>query len=851
MPGRMERPVSKATSGSVPLRRAPLVLVAAALSAGIVLGSHALLPLGFWALAGAGALVAAAVTFRKKHLHLLSGCLLAGAVLAGGAVHGHLAYFNVADDHIVTYTRASRMLATFRGRIVTAPKTFDVSAGLKYGYRPGARTSMLVEASSIRTGRTWQPASGLVRVVIKQPDRRLAAGQEVELAGWIYTPRGPDNPGQYDWAERARRAYVLARMDVESAGGVTILSGAERPWYGRLLWRLRAGMKQHLATTGQDRGSHLLTALLVGERSPALRSLNDAMVRAGIAHFLSISGLHLGVFLGFVYLLCRLAMFSPRRSAATVLVVLGAYMVLAEPRAPLLRSAMMAVSLCLATICHRRHSSLNALAGASIVLLAIDPLQLFSAAFQLSFGIVAGLVLLNRPVETLLFGRWKRRRGLMVFRGDQRLRRWLWYSAGNWATGAVAMVVTAYIVAAPLVAYHFGLFCPYAPLLSLLLLPLVVAVLIPGYLSMALLWPMPNLAHAFASLGARAGEALGGVVDLAERYLPGMSFELRPVGPVSVALCYAALLAVVFHRRLRRGRLWSGVFAAAAAGLIVYTQLPSPSPGAAELHLLAVGAGQCVVLRTPSGKTYIIDAGAQGGLDVYGRVLGPFLKDRRFPSPVAAFISHANSDHYSAMTGLLKHRRLAAVYVNEYFGRAGTRKAVPAAEAEILGELIAGADRLIRLGQAAGRKIVLDDRTSVEVLWPPPGRADLSGKNDVNNTSFVLRITCDDKSVLLPADVEAAAQAELAGQDIRADVLVMPHHGSWRATLSAFVAAVAPEAIIISTDCDPAVRFGVSPERRAFFRRLKKSTGYSSTAADGWIRVRFGSAGVDVRTMRP
>jgi len=842
----MEGQPSNATPRAAPLRRAPLVVVAAALAAGIVVGQLALLPMGFWAVTGGAAVLAAAVTFRTRHLHLLSSCLLAVGVLAAGAVHAHLAYFTIADDHIVTYTRPARTLATIRGRIATAPKTFDAGAGVAYGYRPGPRTSMLVEASAIRTGRTWQPVSGLVRVVVKQADRRLGPGQDVELAGWLGRPRGPDNPGQYDWAERSRKNTVHVRMDVESAGGVTILSDLDGSWAQKVIWRLRAGLRQHLATTGQDRGSHLLAALLVGERSGALRSLNDAMVRSGIAHFLSISGLHLGVFLGFVYLLCRLAMLTPRRSAVAVLLVLGAYMLLAEPRAPLLRATLMAASLCFATICRRRHSVLNALAAAAIILLALDPLRLFAAGFQLSFVIVAGLILLCRPIETLLFGRWKRRRGLMVFRDDQRFKRWLWYSAGNWATGAVAMVVTAYLVAAPLVAYHFGLFCPYAPLLSLLLLPMVVAVLIPGYVSMGLAGPMPNLAYAFASLAARAAGALADVVDLAAKHLPGMTFELRPVGPVSVALCYAGLLVWLFHGYVRHGRLWGSAALAAAAGLLVASQLPAVPPAVAELHVLDVGHGQCVVLRTPSGKTVLIDAGAQRGLDVCGRVLGPFLQARRFPAPEAAFISHANSDHYSAMPGVMAHGRLATVYLNEYFGRPGRRKTVPDAEADILGKLTAGADKLIRVSTATTGRIALDDRTSVEVLWPPAGRTDLT----VNDTSLVLRVTCDDKTVLLTGDASEVAQEELAASGARADVLLMPHHGAWTDALDSFVRAVGPEVVIVSTGSDPSRRLGASAERAGFFAGLKESTRYASTALNGWVRIRFGAAAVDVQTMR-
>jgi len=841
-----ERPLANATSRSVPLHRAPLVVVAGAMAAGIAAGRFGVLPLGFWAAVGAGALVATGVTFRKKHLHLLTACLLAISVLAGGAVHGHLAYFNVADDHIVTYTDSGRMLATFRGRVVTAPKTFDAGEGITYGYRPGPRTSMLVEATAIRTGDTWRDVSGLVRVLVKQADRRLAAGHEVELAGWLARPRGPANPGQHDWAAEARKAYVLAKMDVESAGGVTIISDVARSWWRDVAWRLRAGMRQHLATAGDDRGSHLLAALLVGERSESLRSLNDVMVRAGIAHFLSISGLHLGVFLGFVYLLCRLVMLPPRRSAMVVLVVLAVYMVLAEPRAPLLRSAMMAGSLCLATIYHRTHSSLNALAAAAIVLLVIEPLQMFSAGFQLSFVIVAGLVLLHKGVEGLLFGRWKRRRGLMVFRDDRRFRRWVWFSAGNWATGAVAMAVTAYVVAAPLVAYHFGLFCPYGAPLSLLLFPLVVAVLVPGYLSMALALPMPNLSYAFAFLASRVAGVLAGAVDLAREHLPGMAFELRPVSAVGVAACYVALLAVLFHRRIRWGRWWAGGSVAATAGLLVATQLTAPAPAQAELHMLAVGSGQCAVLRTPSGKTYLIDAGAQGGLDVHGRVLGPFLRTMRFPPPRAAFISHANSDHYSALPDLLADHRLEVVYINEYFGRLGKRKAVPEAEAKVLGVLEAGSDRVIRLRGGAGQVIDLDDRTRVEVIWPPPERDDLT----INGTSLVLRITCDGASVLLPGDLEKVGQGELAGDTrLNADVLVLPHHGSWRETMAAFTKAVSPKVVVVSASSDPSSHVSGDEDRKAFFARLKRTTAYATTARSGWVCVRFGSAGVDVERM--
>lgn len=827
--------------------RAPMAVVAISLAAGIAAGRFMPLTTGFWAVLAGAAFIGALVTFRAKHLHLLTCGAVVTLVTALGAVHARLAYFHIAEDHIATYTGRSDILATIRGSVATAPKSYSADRGVVFGYRPKPRTGMLVAVTAVDTRDGWRPAGGLVRVTVKEPVHSLQPGMDVELVGRLGRFRGPGNPGQFDWSAAARDRQTLARFTVEGADGVTIIDadGDEKSWPIRAVRHLRAAARQHLAMTGDQRDASLLKALLLGERDPALATLNRAMVRAGVAHFLSISGLHLAVFLGLVFLLCRLIL-SPRRAAMVVLVVLAIYMLTTEPRAPLLRSAAMATALCLAIILRRPQCSLNALAVAAVILLAVDPLQLFSAAFQLSFAIVAGLLLFCRNVEDLLFGRWRRRRGLMVFRDEDRLKRWAWYTLGNLFTGAVAMATTAYVVAAPLVAYHFGLFCPYAAVLSLLLFPLVVAVLVPGYVAIALAAAMPGLSHSIGTMAAGAANLLATAVE-GLQVLPGMSFELFPMTPAAPALCYAAMLLIAARRRLRFARPAAAAVAAIAVAVIVWSQLPAAAPEDAELHLLSVGAGQCALLRTPGGKTVLIDAGTQSGFDAYEQTLGPFLRYNRFHAPTAAFVSHANSDHYNAMAPLMQRRHLQDVYVNEYFGRPVRGIETPQDERKILGILTRGADRVIRL--EPGRTIRLDNRTTIEVLWPRGGRSDLN----VNNTSLVLKITCDDRTVLLPGDLGIVGQGELAqmGSAVRADALVLPHHGAWRSTLPAFVSAVGPHTVLTSGPVTPARRAGGRPEALEFFATLDRSSRCYSTARNGWIRLTFGRGEMRVDSMRP
>jgi competence protein ComEC len=816
--------------------RMPLVAPAIALVAGIAAGLLAPMNTGFWLVLGAAGLVAAGIMFRPKHLHQASMAAALVAVVAVGAVHARLAFGTVGPDHIATFTPQWSMPATVRGRVITAPKVFKSSS--VPGYPRPARTNFILRADSIFADGKWRSTSGLVRVTIDSPAAGLFPGQQVKLVGRLGRFKGPDNPGQMDWSRFARRTRVFVQMSIPAVSGATLVDGEAQSWADRAMWHLRASARQHLLACGDADHGHLLGALILGERDPALRSLNETMARAGIAHFLSISGLHVGVFLGFVYFICSILQFTPRRAATIVLVVLGLYLMLAEPRAPLLRSAIMAAALCLSVITHRQYASLNALAAAAIVLLAIDPLQILAPGFQLSFTIVGGLIVLHRPLQWFLFGRWLSRRGLMVFRSDERLRRWMWFSLGNAVTGMVAMCLAAYLVAAPLVAFHFGLFSPYAPVLSILVFPLVLAVLVPGYIAIALAWPMPNLAHSIQQIALAAADILASAVRASEQ-LPFLSFHLRPVGAVWTLLCYATIAMTFLARRFRFGRAVAALMLVATISLGVYTQRPAPppAPGTAQLDLLDVGSGQCALLRTSSGKTWLIDAGTQGGFDVWPQVLRPLLRERRLEYPTGAFISHANTDHYNAFAGLLGAGRLERVYLNDYFGRTDP---LPQAEGDMIDMLVDHHSEIVRL--RAGSSVRLDADTLVDVLWPPASRpADLTA----NDTSLVLRVTCAGKRILFTGDLARKGQKLLLadGADLRADILILPHHGAWTKSLPEFFRTVSPDVVLLSASRGLDRYHTPNTARDEFVNTLRRHKQYYATPKHGWIHLTFSKEG--------
>ncbi len=826
-----------------PLKRAPLVAPAGAMMLGIVVGRYLPAHPALWvSLAVLGGLALAASLVRP-HLHVLG--LLGACVLAGGlgGFRTVETFHAVAEDAIARYAPPGRSLATVRGEILTHPKR--TQPDVEFGYRPEPRLMFDLHADAVLTGERWTPVSGKLRVTIDEPYSRYAPGQRVQLVGWMGRLGPARNPGSHDPAAMARLEGVRAWLRVPSDDGVTVLESPQQSnWLQRRIASVRATARAHFTQLDEETPGQVTTALVVGERSPALRRLSQTMTRAGVAHLLSISGLHLAIFCGCVYLLCRAVIRSPRVASGLVLVALGAYLLTAEPRAALLRGGIMAGALAMAVLLGRRVSTLNALAVAAIALLLADPLELLQPGFQLSFTIVVALLLLTPVVRRRLFGWWLKRRGLMVFRDEERWRRWLWYRAGNATTQVVSASVVAYLAAAPLVAVWFGLFSPWAILLSVLLLPLVIAVLVPGYFSLSLAWVLPGLAASIGSLANRFAAALAWTVERLE-LLPALAVELQPLGPAWALLCYATLLAVLFAPRLPRGKWLAEGLAVLLTLATLWSQVPPSPPQRAELNVLAVGAGQCAMLRLPQGPSILIDAGTRSGYDVYRSTLEPFLQHEGYFPPRVAIVSHPNADHYSALPGLARSGTLQRVYVNEDFLREAAEPFGPTPR------LLNLLDRHGVEVQAltAGETLQLGGQTMAEVVWPPAGRKDLQG----NDASLVLRITHAERTVLLPGDIGETAMAELLtgpAEALRADAVVLPHHGSWEPSLPTFLAAVDPQMIICSNHHEPHAPAGADGRAEMFYADLRRRYRYYSTASDGWVQLTFGGGRMDVRTFR-
>lgn len=746
---------------------------------------------------------------------LLAACLLSGA-------HFHFRVLEGPSGRLALSAHEVAPLAV-EGVLLDDPAIEAMSRGrlAPFLFRPRVARTRL-DVRRVLDPNTLEPVratDGVLYVTMSDTDVAWRAGDRVRIVGLARGFAPPLNPGEPDRRLWANQMGVAGQMDVDAPEAITRAEGREGLFEGLerkfIAWRSQLRVRAGIVDASEDRsaGADLLAALVLGARDPATRDVRDDFTRVGLAHVLSISGLHLAALAFAALLALRLTGDHAWREPLLVGALILLYLLIVPARAPVLRAAAMTLALLAARGAGRRHDRLSLLAIVAIGVLLWRPLELFSAGFQLSFGVVAGFLVFSRRVEERLVGA---RMDPDHEPPSKRLARWL-------ASGVGAAVI-AQVISVPVVAFHFGVVSPYAWIATLLLAPLILPLLCAAYAVMLIGLVSPEIAQ----LLMPPLEALGGLLAWAGdrlEALPGSYVRVPPVG-----LVWTGCALAVGCWWLWSGSLRKAAATLALAGVVAWVALLArtdrlPHSVAARLDTFAVGDGTCHLLRS-EGEAMLWDCGSLD-LDIGERTLPSALRALGVHRVGTLVISHPNIDHYSAAIDVAE-----AVGV----GRALVGEAVlEAAEADPVGAVAHTLDELRRLGVAIESLKAGDSwrvgAVEMEVLWPPVGLA----MRRANDRSLVARATvattAGARTILFSGDIEQEAMARLLASDtnVRTDVVEAPHHGSARPLAFAFVEETGAKIVVQSTG-----EGRVGDER---WDEVKQSRRWWTTAADGAIHI--------------
>jgi len=741
--------------------------VALAFAAGVLcLQQQSVLPAPAWCVL---ALVCAGLAAWQRSL-AAPAALVVGFFWAAGFAHLRL---------------ADRLVPTLEGRDLPV---VGVVAGLPAKLERGWRFVLEPEAADARLPRrvqlAWYGAA-----------EDLHPGERWQFSVRLKRPHGHLNPHGFDYEAWLMERGIGATGYVRDGGAARRLGRRARP--ADRIERLREAVRERfLAVLGATPAAGILVALAVGEQRAIADEEWRLFARTGVTHLMSISGLHVTLVSGLAAWLAaaawrrvpRLALALPSRkvAAATAIAAALAYTLLAGFAVPAQRTFYMVSVVALALWAGRISSPARVLALALAVVTALDPWAVLQPGFWLSFGAVALIFYVSAG--------WSA--------PEPRPLQWV----------RVQWAITLGL--APAALFLFSQVSLAGPLANAVAIPVVSAIITPIALAAA---AVP--ADALLFVGEWLVQWLLQYLEWCAR-LPGAYWQ-QHVPPLWATL---AALAGVAWVLAPRGVPWRTAGFALMLPAVLHPA-PAPAPGEAWVHVLDVGQGLAVLVRT-ARHALLYDTGpAFGESDSGERIVAPVLVAMGVPRLDALVLTHDDTDHVG-----------------------GARAILERFEVDVLRHGLPEPHPLLALATAPARCVRGEswewDGVRFEFLHPPAGAV----PRRRNDQSCVLRVAAGGAALLLTGDIERATERVLVrGGLAPAEALLVPHHGSQGASSEALLAAVRPRLAVVAAGYRN--RFG-HPAHAVRARYARHGAALLRTDRDGAVMLHLAPDGVQAVTER-
>ena len=762
-------PAQFATARSSPRRGLGMTLLLIAFAIGLTIGWKQPAPIIWpWLLTAAACLLAAALAHVIGRAMIAFACVWVSMLCIGaGWITLRMEY--IASDDLAGLIGNESTLVRLEGVATRAPELRSRTAGsmARFDYRPPATYfPMRVEGLLSNSGEAT-PIRGAVLVRVDQTLPPFRAGDRVQVTGFLLRPAMPRNPGEFDFRQYAKSLGQAGILTVSGRDLVHVTPASRSAivswflnWRDDLRRRASAWLLADLPADERSQRDALLVSLLLGERDAEIDRVYESFQRVGLAHILAISGFHLAVLAGFVMFIARLSGGGGRAwHGWIVIAAVLLYLLLVEPRTPVLRAGVMTIAGCLGTLFGRRLRVSGLVALSAILLLFWRPDELFNPGFQLTYGVVLALIHLSPAVRERWFGRPNPEAATSA------------QMLGEWWKTALAVTVTAWLAATPIAAYHFGSVALAGIVLSLVAVPLSAVILALGFLKIVFGAILPSVGLLLGVPLTILAEMMLAMVRPFDRW----GWSSVHVPPPSTLWTFAALAWVCWwslgwrHERRAIGRMKL----ASALALVLWLMWPAlplkawrGTDDLLRIDMLAVGDGSCYVVRS-GGQTMVFDAGSSTDLNAGDRSIIPAMRRLGVRHVERLCISHANLDHYSAVAEIAQEFEVDEVRITPQFLAAA--QADPLSPlAHLLAQLT---DRRVQVVETADGATWTLGVCSVECLHPPS----TNSFERINDTSMVLRISAGDRRALLCGDIQAQAMAMLMQPE--AD-LAIRHHGT-------------------------------------------------------------------------
>lgn len=601
----------------------------------------------------------------------------------------------------------------------------------------------------------------------------LDLGDTLDVQLNLFEPRSKRNPSDFDY-----KAYLAARgiyLEGFLADTISIdIHPSDDVRLDGFMIGVKGRISEHFRTYLSQRSAGILSALILGERSEVDESTREDFSNTGVIHVLAVSGLHVGYVT--LILITVFGVLRPPHSLQVVLVIfgLGFYVLLTGSAASVMRASFMASLILLATLLERRTDIYNTLAAAALVILLLDPNQLESIGFQLSFSAVVSIVsifpVLRSKVPTFEISL------------SPLLTKFL-----NGIVDLFLVSLSAQLGTLAFTVYYFQKIPLISLLANLVVVPTIGLIVGTGMAFLSLGMILPILAEFWAALLETIIMLMLWFVSICAN-VPWAFLTTRSIGLMELLLLLLGVFNLVNPRSDLRWKIWI-ILPLIWAHMLIWPEITKSQY--LEVVMLDVGQGDGLVVHTPNHKTMVVDAGLQfGGKDMGKDAISPYLRSQGIKDIDLLVLSHPHNDHIGGAQYLVENHRVRKVLLQdvEY-------------DSYTYGQLLRAIDSLKIPIQSVHAGLMDSTLAPAYFRITGPAQFDSSDQpSNVNDVSIVMQLFYGMTSVLMTGDAEHDVEEDqLAfGSLLRSDIIKVPHHGSKTSSTKRYVEYANPEIALIS-----------------------------------------------------
>ena len=741
----------------------PLIKIVPVFFLGIVVGDYFAGAVQFWLSAAVILFLAVIVLTEVSKSLILNSMMVYLLILFSGLMFGSHNKNQYKSDFLYTSSFVEPEVE-FTSVII------DENAGGAGKWR------LLSRLESIRIGDAVYEINRKIWFEPGEKDSGLNYGDLISGSGRLRQIPRARNPGEFDPAIYAFRQNIYVVIESESKD--FRVSGMRESLLMRgIILPLRVRIFESIDRYIGGEEGEILKALTIGARSGFSKSLEWNLSRSGLWHLVSLSGMHLGIMTGFIFMLVIALRVPGRYRWGIVILFILFFCILAETRAPLIRAAVILTVIFGSRYIRRYTDPWNLLAFSALVIVLFRPGELSGAGFQLSYA-AAGFIMAGANRLEIVIRKFRR----------------------SYMRNAIALLGVSFAATmgtAPLLAYHFG-GIPFASIIgSLIGVPLTGLIL--------LLFPIFIIVSCISEITAylmgnslwfclRALiEAVNSSADL-NLYINTPGFT----GWQVILVFIPSVLFIIGKRQW----LWTALM---SANIFVWMSILEPP--VCTVTFLDVGQGNAAVVETPSGQFWLIDAGMRWGNRNSGDdTILPFFQKRGISEIEYLFLSHNDIDHTGGVDAVVSRIKVSNAIVGE-------------------GSIFPYT--FLMLEKRAGEWM---KKSGLLLAFYNPGHS----SNDDNDESLVFGLNYGDSSVLFTGDISQRKEAELSVYSdlMKSDILQVPHHGSAYSSSMGFLEWVNPIYAAISCGKD---NFFGHPSMETLTRLGEAGANISRTDRDGAI----------------